>query len=95
MYPAFLVKRYGIEKMRKLISPNLETEYKSRVKPLQDKVSAFIENHKTFSLGTCAKHCSASKSEILPILKARKDLKITPDGCCTKIGRRKRIDTVS
>lgn len=77
------------------MSPNLQTEYKSRVKPLKDKVAAFIENHKTFSLGTCAKYCSASKAEILPILKARKDLKILPDGNCVRKSRKKVADTVS
>lgn len=84
-YPSFLVKRFGMEKMRKLLSPNIQKPYASKSRPLQEKVTAFVEKHNCFRIGTCAKHCSASKQEILPFLQSRVDIQMYPDGTCMRI----------
>lgn len=94
-YPKYLVHKLGVDTLKALSkdvqrNPNRKnSNNKSRVRPMHEKVENFVARHETFTVGMCAKHCSAKKEVVLPFLQQIPYIHINPDGSCFKLSGKK------
>jgi len=91
MYPAALVEKYGLDKMRNLLKPGIKKPkiQKSRRRSVQEKVVEFVAKHEKFRVWMCARGCSEKADVVLPVLMVLPNLQISESGLCIKISRGK------
>jgi len=97
MYPAALVEKYGLDKMRNLLKPGLKKpeNRKSRRRSVQEKVAKFVAKHEKFRVWMCARGCSEKANVVLPVLMVLPNLQITEGDLCIKISRNKSTKKVT
>jgi hypothetical protein len=97
-YPKYLVHKLGIETLRQLSNENPKrrnANNKSRARPMQQKVELYVMRHEMFTVGNCARACSAKKEVVLPFLMQISDIHINPGGLCTKLSGKKHAKIAS
>lgn len=58
---------------------------------MHTKVEQYASLHEKFTVGMCARACSAKKEVVLPFLVQIPDIQIAPDGSCKKLSGKKLV----